>query len=107
MGGAEAVAPGGRILMAEAGFAFGPLTLGKTKVDENTAPGGGVVEKVCGFDVTVKDLVAVDALESSEEGPQVDGDIRRCHLAKVFAEVGMAEVRKDGNNLVGLAEGGD
>lgn len=42
-----------------------------------------------------------------EEATQVDNDIRNRHLAKVLAEVGMAEVRQDSDDLVGVSEGSD
>jgi len=49
----------------------------------------------------------VDRIESCEEGPEIDANIRNGHLAEVLAEVGVLEVREDGDDLVGMSVGGD
>ena len=102
-----AAAADGGALVAEAGPRLGALALGEAKVDEHAAPAGRLVEEVGGLDVAVEDAVLVDGLEGGEEGAQVDGRVPDGHVAEVVAEIGVAEVREDGDDLVGVAEGGD
>ena len=49
----------------------------------------------------------MDGCERGEEGAEVYLDVGDGHLAEVFAEVGVSEVGKDSNDLVGVSEGGD
>lgn len=49
----------------------------------------------------------MDRIESCEEGPEIDANVGNGHLAEVLAEVGVLEVGKDCDNLVGMSVGGD
>ena len=94
-------------VVAQTRLALRALLLRQTKVDEHAVLSGRVVQEVGGLDIPVEDIVLVRALEGREEGPQVDPDVRDGHVAKVRAEVGVAEIREDGDDLVGVAEGRD
>lgn len=83
---------GYRVVVANTVGAIATLTLGQTKVDQNTTSSGRVVEKIGGFNITVQNGMGVDTRQRRKQRSEVDGNIRDCHLAEVFAEIGMAEV---------------
>lgn len=95
------------VLVTVARFCVLTLTLCQTKVYQHPLLRRGIIEEVCGFDIAVYDVVGVDCGKGSEQGAEVDGHVRDGHVAEVVAEVMMAEIGEDGDNLVGRAEGGD
>jgi hypothetical protein len=94
-------------LVTEAGLVIRTFSFGETKIDEDAALGGRIVEEVGGLDISVEDLVVVYALESSEKLAEVYRDLRNGHVAEVGAEIPVTKVREDGDDLVGVPEGGD
>jgi hypothetical protein len=93
--------------MACAMVPISPLTLRKTKVDENTAGQGGVVEEVCRLDIAVDNLLRVYCSQRSEETPEIETHLGDFHVTVVVAEVGVLEVGQHSNDLVQATEGGD
>lgn len=49
----------------------------------------------------------VHALERSKQRAKIYGNIRDCHLPKVRPKVAVAEIWKNGNDLVGVTKGRD
>jgi hypothetical protein len=94
-------------LVAETRFSIRAFSFSKTKVDKNSTLRAGVVEEVGRLDITVKDLVVVNTLESGEEFSQVDRDFGDGQVAKVCSEVSMSEVWQDGYDLICFSKGGD
>lgn len=95
------------IIMAEAWLGVDTFPLGKAKVDENATTGSGVVEEIGGLDIAVDDVCVVGKLQGGEETAQIDGHVGGVHAAEVVTEIIVAKVGKDGDDLVGAAEGGD
>lgn len=94
-------------LVTETGLVIGTFSFGETKIDEHAALGGGIIEEVSGLDISVEDLVVVYALESGKELAEVYRDLGNGHVAEVGAEIPVTKVREDGDDLVGVPEGGD
>lgn len=106
-GALEAGATSGGVVMADAWLGVGAFALGEAKVNKHAAAGLGVVEKVGGLDVTVDDACLVGGFQSGEKAAHVDGHVLGSHGAEVVAKVVVAEVREDGDDLIGAAKSGD
>ena len=89
---------------AEAALAVGVVGLGEAEVDEDALLARVVVEEVGGFDVAVEDAGFVDAVEGGEEAVEVVSHVADEEVAVVEAEVEMAVVGEDGDDLVEVAE---
>lgn len=83
------------------------FALGKTKINENAAALGCIIEKIGGFDVAVDDALCMYCLQCGEQTLEVEAHVRDLHVAVVVAEVAMLEVRQDSDNLIEMTEGGD
>lgn len=94
-------------LVAQTWLALRAFPFCKTKVYKNASLSGRIVKEIGRFDISVENLVIVYTLQSREECPQVNGDIRDCHVPEVRSEVTMAEVWQYSNDLIGMAKGGD
>lgn len=103
----QALATNSVVLMAEARLCLLTLTLCQTKIYQHPTLRRGVVEKICGLDVSMYNVVGMNCRKGSEEGPEIDGHVGDCHIAEVVAEVVVGKVGQDGDNLVGGAEGGN
>lgn len=66
-----------------------------------------VVEEVGWLDIAVQYLVFMHAFQRGEKRSEIDGNVGDCHVPEVSSEVTMAEVRKDGHNLVSFAKSGN
>lgn len=100
----EAVFADLSVLVAETGLALCAFALGEAEVYEDPALLVRVVEEVGGLDVAVDNPLGVHRRERREEGFQVDAGVVDVHLGVVFAEVLVAEVGEDDEDLVGFAE---
>lgn len=81
------------------------FALGETEVNNNATATFRVVEKVCRFDVTVKNILGVHGGEGGEERAEIATDIRALEVAEVFSEILMAEIGKYCYDLVVVTEG--
>lgn len=94
-------------LVTETGFVIRTFSFGETKIDEDAPLGGRIVEEVGGLDISVENFVVVYTLESGEKLAKVYRDLRNGHVAEIGAEIPVTKVWEDGDDLVGVSEGGD
>lgn len=83
------------------------FALGEAEVNNNATATFRVVEKVCRFDVTVKNMLGMHGGEGGKERAEIATDVRALEVAEVFSKILMAEIGKYCYDLVVVTEGGD
>lgn len=94
-------------VLARAPLAVSSLSLGETKIHQDAPAVAVVVQKIGRLDVSVDDAMGVHVGQRSKQRAEVQSHVRDRESAEVFTEVDVLEIGKDGNDLVGVPEGGD
>lgn len=76
------------------------LLLRKSKIHKNTSPSGIIVEKVCRFDIPVKDSASVNMREGVEERLEVQPHIVYCHRTKIVLSSFFSSVFSDQQGIL-------
>lgn len=94
-------------VLARAPLAVGSLSLSEAKIHQDAPAVAVVVQEISRLDVTVDNAMGVHVCQRSKQRAEVQSHVRDRESAEVFPEVDMLEIRKNGDDLVGVPEGGD
>lgn len=94
-------------ILTQTGSVFRSLTLGQSKVNQDTALLGGGIKKIGRLDITVYNPFVMDGPECCEQAAEICLDFRYRHLCEKVSKVVVGIVRQDGNDLVVMTKGSD